>query len=269
MRNAMRNTARSLACVVCLLFVSGTASAQTKAQPQLRGYSVILLQGDQQPGTDSDLPPAARAAIADVKDFLPFRSYRLLDSSWTLASDTVHEYSSRLRGVDQDYQVTVGSSVATDGSKVDVRFSLVEARSQTSWTPTLETLKSRTADTTTAFLRSQVTDEESRLEIMQGELVKLREKLNARHPDVLSLQSRIEEAKTRLADLQRKASDANLAVRLEQGTVKRSWIAHPGPAVIDTSFTMRLGETVVVGTSRVGGDKALIALLTAVPASGK
>jgi hypothetical protein len=37
-------------------------------------------------------------------------------------------------------------------------------------------------------------------------------------------------------------------------------------AVIDTSFTMDVGETVVVGTSRVaGGDKALIALLTAVP----
>jgi hypothetical protein len=35
--------------------------------------------------------------------------------------------------------------------------------------------------------------------------------------------------------------------------------------VIDSSFTMLVGETVVVGTSRVGGDKALIALLTAVP----
>ena len=36
--------------------------------------------------------------------------------------------------------------------------------------------------------------------------------------------------------------------------------------MIDTSFTMDVGETVVVGTSRIaGGDKALIALLTAVP----
>jgi len=39
-----------------------------------------------------------------------------------------------------------------------------------------------------------------------------------------------------------------------------------GRSVIDTSFSMDIGETVVVGTSRVrGGDKALIALLTAVP----
>jgi hypothetical protein len=37
--------------------------------------------------------------------------------------------------------------------------------------------------------------------------------------------------------------------------------------VIDTSFTMDLGETVVVGTSRLkAGTRALIALLTAVPA---
>ena len=38
----------------------------------------------------------------------------------------------------------------------------------------------------------------------------------------------------------------------------------PRRAIIDTSFTMDVGETVVVGTSRLKGDKALIALLTAV-----
>jgi hypothetical protein len=39
--------------------------------------------------------------------------------------------------------------------------------------------------------------------------------------------------------------------------------------VIDTTFSMDIGETVVVGTSRMrGGDKALIALLTAVPRGG-
>jgi hypothetical protein len=34
--------------------------------------------------------------------------------------------------------------------------------------------------------------------------------------------------------------------------------------LIDTNFAMDIGETVVVGTSRLQGDKALIALLTAV-----
>ena len=36
-----------------------------------------------------------------------------------------------------------------------------------------------------------------------------------------------------------------------------------GRSIFDTSFAMDIGETVVVGTSRLGGDKALIALLTA------
>ncbi|CAN5579326.1 hypothetical protein BH23ACI1_BH23ACI1_18400 [soil metagenome] len=37
---------------------------------------------------------------------------------------------------------------------------------------------------------------------------------------------------------------------------------------MDASFRMDVGETVVVGTSRIQGDKALIALLTAVPPKG-
>jgi hypothetical protein len=39
--------------------------------------------------------------------------------------------------------------------------------------------------------------------------------------------------------------------------------------LINSNFTMRVGETVVVGTSRLGGDKALIALLTSVPRSSR
>jgi hypothetical protein len=45
--------------------------------------------------------------------------------------------------------------------------------------------------------------------------------------------------------------------------------AMPSSAVIDTSFTMDVGETVVVGASRPrGATKALIALVTAVPRGG-
>ena len=40
--------------------------------------------------------------------------------------------------------------------------------------------------------------------------------------------------------------------------------------LIDSKFEMAVGETVVVGTSRLGGgDKGLVVLLTAVPASTK
>jgi hypothetical protein len=35
--------------------------------------------------------------------------------------------------------------------------------------------------------------------------------------------------------------------------------------LIDTSFEMELGETVVVGTSRLDGNRALLLLVTSVP----
>ena len=65
----------------------------------------------------------------------------------------------------------------------------------------------------------------------------------------------------RLAEVEREQS------QLRADTTKRRvTMTSPGNrrTVIDTSFTMDIGETVVVGTSRLQGDKALIALLTAV-----
>ncbi|MBV8516370.1 MAG: hypothetical protein JO197_03105 [Acidobacteria bacterium] len=38
-------------------------------------------------------------------------------------------------------------------------------------------------------------------------------------------------------------------------------------AIIDTSFTIDAGETIVVGSSKLGGDEALVILLTALPKS--
>ena len=82
----MKTSFRHLTCAACVLFTCVAAHAQQKpAAPQLRGFSVVLVQGDQE-GTSSELPAAERAAINDVRDFLPFKSYRLLDSSWTLGS---------------------------------------------------------------------------------------------------------------------------------------------------------------------------------------
>ena len=63
---------------------------------------------------------------------------------------------------------------------------------------------------------------------------------------------------------------AAIQKELEQEKALRDAAARVGGrSVIDTSFMMDVGETVVVGTSRVAGDKALIALLTAVAHAGK
>jgi hypothetical protein len=51
---------------------------------------------------------------------------------------------------------------------------------------------------------------------------------------------------------------------------RQSGYAAAGATLIDTSFNMSLGETVVVGTSRMrGGNRALIVLLTAATKGSK
>ena len=68
-------------------------------------------------------------------------------------------------------------------------------------------------------------------------------------------------------DVYRSKSDSELSWTQDDPRTSLALIRQvcPGPgAVIDTSFTMDYGETVVVGTSRLQGSKALIVLLTAV-----
>lgn len=43
---------------------------------------------------------------------------------------------------------------------------------------------------------------------------------------------------------------------------RRLW-GSSGRSIMDSTFSIALGETVVIGTSRLKGDQALIALLTA------
>jgi hypothetical protein len=78
------------------------------ASGALQGFSIVLVLGDVQDGATSDnIPAAARAALGDIKDFLPYRSYRVLDTAWVLASSaTCQAVNSRLQGPDeQDYEV--------------------------------------------------------------------------------------------------------------------------------------------------------------------
>jgi len=60
------------------------------AQPKQNGFSVVLLIGDSQNAGGGDGLPAApglRKALNDVKDFLPYKSYKLLDSQWLRGGD--------------------------------------------------------------------------------------------------------------------------------------------------------------------------------------
>ena len=157
------------------------------------GFSVVLVIGNTlAPGTSGGsasldtLPTPVRKALDDLKDFLPYRSYELLDSQWSLGSNMT---VSRLRGVDnKEYALRLESRPTPTGLFIN------------------------------QFL--------------------LTENLN----DPL----------------------AAAAAETERRNNFLRWIS---TAVINTSFSMDVGETVVVGTSRLQGSRALIVLLTAVPRS--
>ncbi|HYM26193.1 MAG TPA: hypothetical protein VEU08_23410 [Vicinamibacterales bacterium] len=237
-------------CVMGMLGASAAAQpvARTpgppdmKGQPQPQGFSVVLVLGDLSSGSTGDVPPAARKALADMKDFLPFKGYRLLDAEWILGSRGA---TTRLRGADgQDYELRLTSSGPYLG-RLRVTFQLLDAT--TSDQPLELTMeRARTAE------RAAL---EQRLRESETELAALRARPGARNE--------VAEQEARIADMKRRLD-------MEAPTP----MVFSRRRVIDTSFDMEIGETVVVGTSRLKDGKeskdagrALIALLTAVPKS--
>jgi hypothetical protein len=81
------------------------------ARPQ--GFSVVLVLGDLRAvAGEEDIPPAARKALTDMKDFLPYRSYRLLDAAWILCCSSTRAVT-RLRGPDEhEYEIEIESGSA-------------------------------------------------------------------------------------------------------------------------------------------------------------
>ena len=220
--------------VLTALTLSVPATAQSTGT---QGFSVVLVLGDlQDSSTADDVPPAARAALGDLRDFLPYRGYRVLDTAWILGSTTqLFRATSRLRGLaNQTYDVSLTSSPGGGpASQLQLKFVMREGGGS----PPLE----REAQ-------------------LRAELLQLRASRAAVEKDLAnSSDSRsAEDRRARTAQMR----DLQIAIDAKQHELDAS--SPSGQMLIDTSFSMRLGETVVVGTSRVRGDKALIVLLTAV-----
>jgi hypothetical protein len=225
--------------------------------PQRQGFSLVLLLGDMQ-GVDAQeaLPASARRALADMKDFLPYKSYRVLDTQWTLCCSSQSSTSiSRLRGVeDQEYEVELRSTQEPAG-RLSVRFFLREpAPFRTGMAKTADPDRASRIDSEIFALEQQLID----LTAEQA-IVRQKSEVGLKDPaDLPRLNQRIATTKDRIQTLKR---DLPLASHDKSSD---------GRSVIDTTFRMDVGETVVVGTSRLkGGSRALIALLTAVPAKTK
>jgi hypothetical protein len=160
--------------------------------PGLRGFGVVLVQGEMQPGQQpTDVPPAALKALNDLKDFLPYKNYKLLDTQWTMGSGRL---AGRLRGPENSgYYFEVQTRRGEDVPIVVSRF----------------------------VLRAESAHDEARAVLTPKPLAQAQ------------------------------------SVRMAALGFSRN--------LIDTSFSMDLGETVVVGTSRIqGNNNALIVLLTAI-----
>lgn len=227
----------------------GTARAYGRGNlmdegPRPQAFSVTLVLGEMQASGSSDnVPPSARKALTDLKDFLPYKSYRLLDTQWTLCCGR-GSIMTRLRGPnDQDYSLELNPSAA-GGGKWNVHFSLWEPRGA----ERIEASSSRGGSSS-----SSVSALEAQRAALERQLAELRKNDTANHPAVIDTQVRIEALERAINDIRRTES-----------TRRTLALATPRRAMIDTSFTMAVGETVVVGTSRLKGDQALIALLTAV-----
>lgn len=209
-------------------------SIERASVPAPQGFSVVLVLGEMQgSGPAENVPPAARKALADMKDFLPYKSYRLLDAQWTLCCGR-SMIATRLRGPDQqDYDLELDPGPSETSGKWNVRFLLREA------TAASEPPAGGVSVDRSAAIAAQRAELETRIK-------QLRERYDENHPQVRLLREQ-------LLELDRQ----QLATRKEEGMQRRH------RTLLDTSFTMDIGETVVVGTSRLQGDKALIALLTA------
>jgi|SRR5688572_1868354 len=231
--------------VLALLLVTTPVWAQATPAADLRGFGIVLVLGDVQDGATSDnIPTAARAALADLKDFLPYRSYRVLDTAWLLASSTTHQrVNSRLQGPDeQNYEIELDRT-PVGPSSLQIRFAMREEASGN---------KNRDG-----ALREEIQQMIAARTALENQLRRPGSDPGA----VNALRRRLMEAEMALESRQPPPGSA-----AAPGTERRS----SSTSLIDTTFTMSLGETVVVGTSRMrGGNKALIVLLTAATRGSK
>lgn len=227
---------------------------------QIQGFHVVLVVGETQRGsggTGQDLPEGAARALNDMREFLPYKQYRVLDAVWSsCCSGSPSRISGRLQGV-------IGIPAPNGPVNLVNRpytFRIAAASSSAGIRMQFVLLATGGGVPTTAGERAELErltkNEQEDVATMQQrvEMVRGRAKIGTATP----LELREAEDQLRQARRQLEALRDELE-RLEAGGET---------SVMDSSFTMTPGETVVVGTSRLGGDKALIALVTAVRKSG-
>jgi hypothetical protein len=252
--------------------------------PAFHGFSVVLVIGGTNAAANptdnardvAQVPEAARKALADMKDFLPYKRYQLLDAAWMLCCGPSHApVSAQVRGPEgRDYQYAI-DTLGIAENKLNLRFTMRE---------TLDTVptvsgQARLSDTARLEHSRQLYDairERDEAEIAQRAAQKRFEVGVVAAPEMEAVNLRLRRAQQRVQELQQMAAttpavaSGQSGTRGQGGARGQSYVKAPaGPrTVMDSTFSIALGETVVIGTSRIMGDQALIAVLTAAAKPG-
>jgi hypothetical protein len=252
--------------------VTTAGRTQSPASMGVHGFSVVLVVGSSQGVASNDsVPEAARKALLDMKDFLPYKRYQLLDAAWILCcAPDKSQVSGRVRGPDgRDYIYALDPGDVV-GSKLNLRFVMWDA--QESITASMN--QGNISDTARLELSRQLYDATRERDEAEIQVRSVKQKFDvgiATPTEMESANTRLRRAEQRVQELQRLgASGARGSGQVSAGA--RSGAAGRGGSarreIMDTSFSISLGETVVIGTSRLNGDQALIALLTAAAKPG-
>jgi hypothetical protein len=222
---------------------------------QIQGFHVVLVVGETERGQSSteNLTEAAARALKDMSEFLPYKSYRVLDAQWTsCCSGGLSRISGKLQGV-------IGVPGRGGSMNLVHRPFTFQIIANTSATGIQTRFVLQTADGRGDAHQSEERAEVERMlanvradiETMRVRLDDTKKRVDVGVAPALELR----EMQDRLTQLEREAE--GLRAKLERAEGRET-------GVMDSSFTMDAGETVVVGTSKLGGDKALIAIVTAV-----
>lgn len=247
-----------------------TAGRRTAAWRDIQGFNIVLVVGESDRGSSSndDIPGGARRALNDMREFLPYKHYRVLDSQWTSCCSpeqvsTGTPIGGRLQGVTgatrgtaivlvpSSFGFVLTVSEASDGSRIPVRFSLRLDDAPGA--------RASQASTVTKSREDRAADLQAEMETLRVQIAEMRKRVDVGVVNPVELRP----LQDRLAQLERRLADTSIASSGFGGGRGHGSAGTPR-SIIDSSFTMEVGETVVVGTSRLGGDKALIALVTAV-----
>ncbi|HJR59498.1 MAG TPA: hypothetical protein VJ813_08875 [Vicinamibacterales bacterium] len=257
------------AAVTLMVACTGTASAQQTTKRdhvvnELSGFNVVLVIGDTQRGRSSteNMPDGAARALKDMGEFLPYKSYRVLDAQWTscCVPKPATTVSGRLQGV---FEFVPDEKAGPVQAQSAFAFSITASTSMAN-IPVRFVLSADDPDSRRGSQSAEkVRQAERELQDFQAEL----ESLTAQ---IQRMRSRVEVGTAPPDDL-RPLQDRHALIQRRMAALKQDLESAPHGArpIIDSSFTMAAGETVVVGTSKLGGNQALIALVTAVRKGGR